>query len=263
MTVSVDLISDLHVESWDQFDWSGQATSPYCIVAGDVARNREQLLEALEHLGKCYPGGVFYVDGNEEHRDYYHDLGASYQDLAKDIESIPKVVFMQDQVIILRGVAFLGTNAWWTYDFNPELDLDLCVQSAQDHFGISNAQARNISSLAYNDADYFKRSVRRLQTHKEVAKVVLISHTVPAPWLISHDIDLAGHLRYNGMGCSPISSCIDEDTEHKIHTWCFGHYHRPVDQDLGGVRYVCNPRGRGGTPWSQHPYYPKRIEIDF
>jgi len=112
MTFAFDLISDLHVETWDTFDWAGQATSPYCVVAGDVARDRQRLLDALAHLGECYPGGVFYVDGNEEHKDYLDNLGASYRDLAKDLSCIKNVVYMQDNVVIVNGVALLGTNAW-------------------------------------------------------------------------------------------------------------------------------------------------------
>ena len=64
MTVSFDLISDLHVETWDSFDWTGQATSPYCVVAGDVARNRDRLLEALEHLSHAPPD----PGGGQEHK---------------------------------------------------------------------------------------------------------------------------------------------------------------------------------------------------
>jgi predicted phosphodiesterase len=263
MNIAFDLISDLHVETWPNFDWSQQATAPYCVVAGDVARNRERLLSALEHLGQCYAGGVFYVDGNDEHKDYLDDLGASYRDLAKDIDAIPNVVYLQDNVIIVKGVAILGTNAWWTYDFDPDLNYDWCVQGIQDHFGIDRDSAISLAAMAQNDADYMIRSVRKLQTHKEVGAIVLVSHTVPAPWLISHDPDLAGTYRYNGMGNSAISRVIDQDTEHKIHTWCFGHYHRPVDQELGGIRYISNPRGRGNTPWCQMAYYPRRIEIKY
>jgi hypothetical protein len=263
MTFAFDLISDLHVETWDNFDWTGQATAPYCIVAGDVARNRERLLDTLTNLGCCYPGGVFYVDGNEEHKDYLDDLGSSYRDLAKDIESIKNVVYMQDNVIIVNGVALLGTNAWWTYDFDSSVSVDASIQHIQDHFGISNSAATNIMGVAYNDAAYMMNSVRKLQTHMEVGAMVIVSHTVPAPWVIAHDPDLVGNWRFNGMGNSHISRLIDEDTEHKIHTWCFGHYHRPVDQNLGGIRYVSNPRGRGNTPWRQSAFYPRRIEIDF
>ena len=41
MSFSFDLISDIHAETWPDFDWTGRATSPYCVVAGDVARDRD------------------------------------------------------------------------------------------------------------------------------------------------------------------------------------------------------------------------------
>jgi len=261
MTFAFDLISDLHVETWDSFDWTGQATSPYCVVAGDVARDRQLLLDALTHLGQCYPGGVFYVDGNEEHKDYLDDLGASYRDLAKDIDAIKNVVYLQDNVVIVNGVALLGTNAWWTYDFDPEVNVDTSIQHIQDHFGIDSSAATNIMGVAYNDAAYMINSVHKLQTHQEVGVIVIVSHTVPAPWVIRHDPELVGTWRFNGMGNSHITRAINEDTENKIKTWCFGHYHRPVHQQLDGIEYISNPRGRGNTDWCQPAYYPKRIEI--
>lgn len=262
MSFAFDLISDLHVETWNSFDWSGQATAPYCVVAGDVARDRQRLLDTLDHLGQCYPGGVFYVDGNDEHKDYLDDLGASYRDLDKDLKHIKNVVYMQDNVIIINGVALLGTNGWWTYDFDPSMDVESSIQAIQDHFGISNPAATNITGVAYNDAAYMINSVHKLQTHREVRAMVIVSHTVPAPWIVSHDPDLVGNWRYNGMGNSYISGVLSKDTENKIHTWCFGHYHRPVDRDLNGIRYVSNPRGRGNTPWCQQAYYPQRIVIE-
>ena len=56
MEFAFDLISDLHIETWPGFDWSNQATSPYCVVAGDIARDRKGLIETLKHLGRCYQG---------------------------------------------------------------------------------------------------------------------------------------------------------------------------------------------------------------
>jgi hypothetical protein len=263
MTFAFDLISDLHVETWDNFNWTGQATAPYCVVAGDVARDRGRLLDTLEHLGRCYPGGVFYIDGNEEHKDYIDNLGASYRDLAKDIDLIPNVVYMQDNVIIINGVALLGTNGWWTYDFDSDFSVEESIQSIQDHFGITNSEATNIMGVAYNDAAYMINSVRKLQTHNEVGAIVIVSHTVPAPWIINHDLDLVGNWRFNGMGNSHITRAIDEDTKNKIKMWCFGHYHRPFEREFAGIEYCSNPRGRGNTDWRQVAFYPKRIEIDF
>jgi predicted phosphodiesterase len=65
------------------------------------------------------------------------------------------------------------------------------------------------------------------------------------------------------MGNSHLAQAIKEDTENKIKTWCFGHYHKPVDQQLHGINYVSNPRGRGDTPWCQPAYYPRRITVTY
>ena len=44
MQLAFDLISDLHIGTWDgEFDWSGRATSPHCIVLGDVCEDRASL----------------------------------------------------------------------------------------------------------------------------------------------------------------------------------------------------------------------------
>ena len=112
------------------------------------------------------------------------------------------------------------------------------------------------------DANYLVSSVKRLQTHQDVKKIVIATHTVPVPQLIAHDIDLADSFKFNLMGNRHMLSALEADTEHKIHTWCFGHYHGKVDQTRAGIRFVNNCRGRGHTPWSQYVYHPLRIVID-
>jgi hypothetical protein len=89
----------------------------------------------------------------------------------------------------------------------------------------------------------------------------MISHTLPAPWLVEHDVDLVGTWRYNTMGNRHLELALAEDTENKITTWCFGHYHKSVDRMHDGIRYVSNCRGRGDTEWKQTAYYPKRIDV--
>jgi len=262
MTFAFDLISDLHIETWDSFDWSGQATAPYCVVAGDVARDRTVLKETLEHLGQCYQG-VFYIDGNDEHRWTLDDLGGSYYSLNQELKHIKNVVYMQDNVVIINGVAFLATNGWWSYDFDSTIDGNESLAWYQDRMNISNMSAVAINGVAYNDAAYTMNSIHKLQTHRDVRAIVMITHTVPAPWIIEHDIDLEGTWRFNCMGNKHMQRALDEDTENKIKVWCFGHYHKSVDRDFGGIRYVNNCRGRGDTEWCQTAYYPKRITVEF
>ena len=121
----------------------------------------------------------------------------------------------------------------------------------------------SIHNAARHDAAYLVNSVRKLQTHQEVATIILISHTLPAAWIVEHDLDIVGTYRYNGMGTTDLASALAEDTECKIRAWCFGHYHKSVDQIRDGIRYVNNPRGRGNTDWCQVAYYPRRIEIEY
>lgn len=262
MEFSFDLISDLHVDTWDSFDWSGQPTSPYCVVAGDVSKDRKQLIETLKHLGNCYQG-VFYIDGNDEHRDYLGNISSSYRDLRKYVDRLKNVVFMQDNVVIVNGVAFLAANGWWTFDFDPNIDYQQSVDWFQSRYGVDESVAASITNMAINDAAYLKNSVQKLQMHQDVKTIVVISHTVPAPWLVNHDLELEGHYRFNTTGNANMQLCLDYDSENKIKTWCFGHYHRPVDRDFAGVRYVNNCRGRGNTPWSQPAFFPKRITVEF
>jgi predicted phosphohydrolase len=262
MQFNFDLISDLHCESWDSFDWTGQATSPYCIVAGDVAKDHNIVKDVLTHLGQCYQG-VFYIDGNEEHRYNLEDIGSSYASLSASIKNIKNVVYLQDQVVIINGVAILGTNGWWSFDFDPGLDYDQSRLWYQENRQISNNASCVPPGLAFNDALYLSNSIKKLQTHQDVRAIVLVSHTVPDPELIMHDIEMVDTWRFNSTGNRHLLMALNEDTEHKVKVWCFGHYHKSVDRHIDGIDYINNCRGRGNTPWCQQAYYPRRITVNF
>jgi hypothetical protein len=153
MIFNFDLISDIHRETWPSFDWEGQPTAPYCIVAGDIARDRALVIDTLERLSEVYQG-VFYIDGNDEHKDYAEELGQSYVELHELIKPMSNVVYLQDNVVIINGVAILGTNGWWSYDLDPNMELDQSIQWVMDAQKITEAAATNIIGVGYNDVGY-------------------------------------------------------------------------------------------------------------
>jgi hypothetical protein len=206
---------------------------------------------------------VFYVDGNDEHYNYFEDLGSSYSDLVRRIKRIPNVVYLQDNVVIVNGVAILGTNGWFGFDFDLGIDAEQVDQWCQENYYMSATATKNIARLSNTDASYMIDSVQKLQRHTDVRKIVMVTHTVPDPALIAHDIDLDGSMKFNTMGNRLMMQAMAADTENKIHTWCFGHYHGSVDQTRSGIRFVNNCRGRQHTKYSQHVYHPQRIVIDF
>lgn len=263
MEFTFDLISDLHLESWNEsVDWTGRPTSPHCVIAGDICYDRSILIKFLKHLSQCYQG-VFYIDGNDEHKLYMNQLGESYQDLAYKIRKMPNVVYLQDNVVVVNGVALIGTNGWWGYDLDLSLDSSEVQAWLKEKESYSDQVINSIRNYSKTDAKYIVASIKRLQTHPDVKKIVVISHTVPRADLIEHDPGLLGKLKFNCMGNRYIAQALDVDTEHKIHTWCFGHYHGKVDQYRDGVRWVNNCRGRKDTLWSQWAYNPLRVVIDY
>jgi len=262
MTFTFDLISDLHVDAWPSVDWSVMPTSPVCVVAGNISRDRRLVLETLRELGRSYQA-VFYVDGDLEHESHLANLGYSYADLAHKISRIPNVVYLQDNVIVIDGVAILGTNGWWGFDLDLGVDPTGSAQQFQEQHNLSAEAVKAISKMSNTDAVYMVNSVKRLQTHPDVKKIVMVTHTVPDASLISHDVNLEGCLAFNTMGNRLMQQALTVDSENKIHTWCFGHYPGSVDQVRDGIRYVNNCRGRGNTAWCQHVYYPLRVTVDY
>ena len=263
MQFAFDLISDLHIDTWPEpFDWSGRATSQFCVVAGDVCSDRDLLYRTLHHLGQCYKA-VFYVDGNEEHSQQINQLGLSYRKLASGVRKIPQVVYLQDNVVVVDGVAFLGTNGWWAYDFDLGIDAEAAAEWHRDKEQLTDFNIHSIRRASNTDATYMLASVKKLQTHRDVKRIVMVTHTVPRPDLLYHDPMISDRLVFNMMGNRFMHSVLEQDTERKIDTWCFGHYHSKIDQYHDGVRYVNNCRGRGNTEWSQHVYHPLRITVEY
>jgi hypothetical protein len=269
MQFAFDLISDLHVETWENpLDFGGFATSPYALIVGDVARDRDVLRSTLQSISQQYQT-VFYIDGNDEHSDRYNHLGNSYHDLEHLISGLENVVYLQNNLVIINGIAILATNGWWTYDFDPTIDAAQTKKWWQEKVRIkqgvivSDAAVDSISLIAVADAVYMTSSLAKLQTYIDVKHVIMATHTVPRLDLISHDIDIDGTYFLNCFGNRYMSECIECDHTRKISTWCFGHYHNPVDIMRDGIRYVNNCRGRGDSAFSKFVYHPKRIEIDY
>lgn len=260
MTFTFDIISDLHVEPGEDFNWSGQQTSLYCLVIGDVSRDRETLIKTLRHIASCYLG-TLYIDGNDEHRDYLADLDASYSELQQELQAIPGLIFLHNNVVVIDGIAFIGVNGWWCFNFDPALDFTNSIEWYCEYTNTTHSQALATAQRGYNDAAYLTASIQRLQKHPDVRSIVVVSHTVPAPFLTSHDIEMTSYYRYNCLGNQHLHTALTSDTANKVTTWCFGHYHNPIDREIADIRFVSNPRGRLNTPWCQKPYYAQRIEL--
>jgi len=214
---TVDLISDLNLESADDFTWDGCATSLFCVVAGNVARELSVVEQALTTLSRCYRG-VFYIDGSLEHEnilDYEHRI-----DTIRDmIKRIGGVIYLHSHVVILNNVAFMAINGWHG-----------------NHNYTTEDETRLADGLRDLDIAYLTSTITGLQQHPEAKQIVVISSSIPSKHLTFGDPNLVIPDTFE-----PILG-LHADTSQKVTNWMFGGYPNLIEQDLQNRRYCNNPQ---------------------
>ena len=227
--IGFDIISDLNLKPNDSFNWENKATSLYCIVAGNISSNLRTVIQVLIHLSSKYQG-VFFVPGKLEY-ETADNFKKRTDELSSIAQGIPNLVMLYQNVIVVDGIALLGSNGWG----NIENTLDV----------------RNSAMTAakYEDFTYLLKSLEKLQRHLDVKKVIVITSAVPTEELYF------GEIPDNTVDQIPLNEILNSDTEKKVSHWVFGTYNKPVDITLNEVQYLSNPYNQYG------PYWAKRVSI--
>jgi len=255
MTINFDLISDLYLDSLNDFTWKGKATSLFCIVAGNVSADRDILFEFLEDISQYYEA-VFFIDGDLEHKNFDSDFDKSYASLRDNLHEMEKVFFMHENIIILPHVTLLATNGWTTFDFTGTHTIDETLHFLEERENVPQDIANKIFKLAVTDQHYMYNSVESCQDMEDVGKVIIISNSVPKMEFIAHDNDYDGTVLGDASGNSGLVSCLEHDAKNKVSTWLFGKYPGDIDTEVDGVRFVNN----SGQNKDLSFYYPKIIK---
>ena len=227
--IGFDVISDLNLNPNDSFNWENKATSLYCIVAGNISSNLRTVMQVLIHLSSKYQA-VFFVPGKLEY-EQCESLSVRTKELIAVTEGIPNVSILYNNVIVVDGVALLGSNGWG----NIENTLD----------------SKNITMTAskYEDFTYLVSCLGKLQKHLDVKKVVVITSAVPKEELYF------GEVPANVVDQIPLYNILESDTEKKVSHWIFGTYDKPVDTTIDNINYISNSKNQYG------PYHAKRLTI--
>lgn len=197
MKLGFDVISDLNISATDGFDWSGKATSLYCIVAGNVSSDIRLVGITLSKLSNHYQG-VFYIPGSLEFTDC-KDISKRVTELNKMCKKIRNVVLLYHNVVVIDGVAVLGVNGW--YGNSPNYD---------------NETNANLELQSYEDIVYLQNAIDKLQKHIDVKKIIVASHSVPNEVLFFKEIP--EHLADR----PELTYSLIADLEKKVTHWVFG-----------------------------------------
>jgi hypothetical protein len=230
MKIGFDVISDLNLKPNEQLSWEGKATSLYCIIAGNISNDLRTIHQILLHLSRFYQG-VFYTAGTLEYEGT-SDISTRTNELLNLCKSIRNVAYLHNHVVIIDGIAIVGSNGWFNdQDAYPLLTLDA------------------IENERYQDLSYLSNAIEKLQLHLDVKKIIIVSHSAP-----SHEL-LFGEEPDLIYSIPPLKLSLVKDLEAKVTHWIYGHYDKTVDIVIDGINYVNN------SYYNRNPYWAKRIEI--
>ena len=230
MKIGFDVISDLNLVPGEVFDWEGKTTSLYCIIAGNISSDLRTIHQTLLHLSHVYQG-VFYIAGTLEYNGA-HNIKSQTEELFKLCRSIRNVAYLHNHVVILDGIAILGTNGWYSTDLSHSV-----------------LQPEEIDNERYDDIGYLGNTIEKLQLHLDVKKILIVSHSPPGPEL------LFGEENDDIYTIPPLKLTLIKDLEGKVCTWIYGSYNKTVDVVLDDINYINN------SNYKKNPYWAKRIEV--
>ena len=230
MKIGFDVISDLNLKPNELLSWEGKATSLYCIIAGNISNDLRTIHQILLHLSHFYQG-VFYTAGTLEYEGT-SDISTRTNELLTVCKSIRNVAYLHNHVVIIDGIAIVGSNGW----FNDEVTYPLLTLDA-------------IENERYQDIGYLSNAIEKLQLHLDVKKIIIVSHSAPSHELFfGEEPDLI-------YSMPPLKLSLIKDLESKVTHWVYGHYDKTVDIVIDGINYVNN------SYYKRNPYWAKRIEI--
>lgn len=285
------ILSDLHLETGRRrFDDYFVPDCDVVVAAGDIHANAGKAVAWLATLGKP----VVYVLGNHEFWGQCEPLGdPPLPDFAETVAQVREMArgtdvhVLDNDVIMLAGVRFLGTTLW--ADFGG----GRLYQAARSRYGwrLRNyefigaasfyrdpANASIVAAIRREAPDSFERlalhpRIAHALHNRAVASIckslkepfegptVVVTHNAPhydsltragiEPRFIDHrqwvEPEPDAPLHRVAEYASDLSWLLQRNAS-TINMWVHGHIHTALDYVVEGVRVVCNPGGYSYSP---------------
>lgn len=227
------LLSDLHIE-FEPYTYQ-EVACDVVILAGDIHTKVQGVGWAIKNIPDK---PVLYVFGNHE---YYGKTYPKLLDEAKRMAEGSNVRIIENEVVTLGNVNFLGCTLWTDFELfgDPRIAGYHCQQVMNDYRKIKKLP--NYSKIRSIDvAEIHKASkawlAKELKARKDEKNVVITHH---GPSLKSVSAEFQNDLT-TAAYVSRLESFIEQYTPSH---WLHGHMHNSSDYTLGDCRVLCNPRG--------------------
>ena len=228
MKLGFDIISDLCLDPNESFNWENKATSLYCIIAGNVSNDTRTIAQTLLHLTRFYQG-IVYIPGILEYKDVPL-INERTRELSHICSGIKGVTFLYQHVVIVDGVAVVGSNGWYGFTGNLLEETTADIKRTED-------------------LSYLYATIKKLQVHLDVKQILIVSSSVP-----NNKLYFGEDPSFTKDQIS-LDNALSADTQKKVKYWVFGTHEKIVDTNIDGINYLNNPY------YKRRPYWAKRLEI--
>jgi 3',5'-cyclic AMP phosphodiesterase CpdA len=232
------VFSDLHLEVADLRQPFSIPDADVCVMAGDLCRTPANGVYWLaEHVAHAMP--CVYVAGN--HEFYGGAIKEGLEDGRAAAARFPNVHFLENDLVIINGIRFIGATLWTDYriEGHPELAMWHARDRMNDYRKIALQRKpwqRFVPQTAYRmhqDSRLFIETALK----SDQRTTVVVTHHLPHPNSIP--ARFKGDL-LNAAYASDLSDIIEAG---RPALWIHGHTHDSFDYHVFRTRILCNPRG--------------------
>lgn len=248
--MKIALISDLHAEFKSQHVPQLDQDVDVLVLAGDIDNCKKAIQRGLE-IADGHARHIVQVAGN--HEFYGERLDKGYKRLRDDADAwgvagsdSTEVHFLQNDMVIIDNVKFLGGTLWTDYQLYGRASEDMYRAESymNDHRRIKFKQGeatyrRFLPKDALEEHILTRQFIAREKSLPFKGKRVVVTHHAPSA--------LSIHSKYADP--SELNSAYATNLEHYFHDvdyWFHGHMHDPSDYTLYGCNVIANPHGYPG-----------------
>jgi 3',5'-cyclic AMP phosphodiesterase CpdA len=252
------IYSDLHNE-FEPFapDLQSCRAADVIVLAGDTDIRLHGVDWAKRLSEQAGDKPVIMVAGNHE---FYGGKFNSVVEAMREATRGTQVHVLEDEVLTLNGVRFLGSTLWTDFKLNGADEAML--QALID----ARYRMSDYRTVLFDLPDFYRKLEpedtmrrhiqsriwleRQLAVPFDGATVVVTHHAPSRLSLARSDMDEAVTPSY--------ASALETLMSERLNLWLHGHIHRSADYRLHGTRVVSNPRGY--LPFAPNPDFdPKKL----
>lgn len=253
--MKVQIFSDLHADVAQPRPITVAPEVDAVIVAGDVCEGAERGFARLRQIVPMQVP-IVMVMGNHE---YYHRHLASELESARQAAPLYGIHLLENDVITLEGVRFIGCSLWTDYALFGTHNLPQAMLTAggglNDHKRIKWSKEPWLRFRPQEALLLHKRSRGFIETTLAApfdGATVVVTHHAPHPGSI--------HSRYRSdlLTAAYVSDLTAVIAAGRPALWVHGHVHESFDYRVGATRVICNPHGYG----TENPHFDPALVVE-